>query len=143
MKKTLLTLLTFMSMNVAVFAQYLQQYSQAVNYTPSVESFQMTKYGNTTPALYTGAMQLSQPLFTYQDPDFTIPVSLEYIFDGYRPFQGSGTVGFGWALSCGGVITREIRGYEDERHEYLGEIEVLNDGYIRKKQPFVLNIFQH
>ena len=131
MKKALLTLLTFMSMNVAVCAQYLQQYSQAVNYTPSVESFQMTKYGNTIPALYTGAMQLSQPLFTYQDPDFTIPVSLEYIFDGYRPFQGSGTVGLGWALSCGGVITREIRGYEDERHEYLGEIEVLNDGTLR------------
>lgn len=108
--------------------QYLDQYTHTVNHTPSVESFQMTRYGNQAPALYTGAMETSLDLFTYQDPDFTLPVSLEYHFEGYRPFQGSGTVGLGWALSCGGVITREIRGYEDERHEYLGNIEVLNDG---------------
>lgn len=79
--------------------QYLDQYTHTVNHTPSVESFQMTRYGDLTPALYTGAMETSLDLFTYQDPDFTLPVSLEYHFDGYRPFQGSGTVGLGWALS--------------------------------------------
>lgn len=82
--------------------------------TPSVESFAMTKYGIVSPSLYTGAMSYSIPLYTYSDPDFTIPISLDYNYDGYRPSMASGTVGLGWALNCGGVITREVRGIPDE-----------------------------
>ena len=62
----------------------------------------MTRYGNLTPSLYTGAMTFSLPLYTYEDPDFTIPA------------QHSGTVGYGWRLNAGGVITREVRGLPDE-----------------------------
>ena len=42
--------------------QYLDQYTHTVNHTPSVESFQMTRYGNQAPALYTGAMETSLDL---------------------------------------------------------------------------------
>lgn len=95
-------------------AQTFQPLSPYGNITPSVETFTMTRYGSLVPSLYTGAMTFSVPVYTYSDPDFTIPVSLEYNYDGYKPSQHSGTVGLGWSLNCGGVITREIRGLPDE-----------------------------
>ena len=95
-------------------AQSLEPFNPYGIFSPSVEAWQMTRYGNLTPSLYTGAMTFSLPLYTYEDPDFTIPISLEYSFDGYRPGQHSGTVGYGWYLNCGGAITREVRGMPDE-----------------------------
>ena len=95
-------------------AQSFEPMSPYGNITPSVETCSMTRYGSLVPSLYTGAMTYSLPVYIYQDPDFTIPVSLEYHYDGYKPPQHSGTVGLGWSLNCGGVITREIRGLPDE-----------------------------
>ena len=94
-------------------AQSVEPFSPYGLFSPSVESYQMTRCGNLLPSLYTGAMTFSLPLMTYSDPDFTIPVTLEYSFDGYKPGQHSGSVGYGWYLDCGGVITREVRGIPD------------------------------
>ena len=68
-----------------------------------VESFKMNQYGNLSPNLHTGAMSFSVPIFTYSDPDFTIPLSFDYSFNGYRPAQSSGSIGYGWILNCGRV----------------------------------------
>lgn len=95
-------------------AQSTEPFNPYSALSPSVESWQMTKSGNLSPSLYTGAMMYSVPLYTYSDPDFNLPVSLSYSFDGYRPSSDSGTIGYGWALDCGGVITREVRGLPDE-----------------------------
>lgn len=102
-------------------AQNPELFSFNPDITPSVETFQIQKHGNLTPSLYTGAMALTIPLYTYHDEDFTIPITLEYNFDGYRPAVHSGTVGYGWALNCGGVITREVRGYPDEANGEEGD----------------------
>lgn len=96
-------------------AQSTEPFNFSADIAPSVESFKMTQFGSVAPSLYTGAVTYSLPLYTYQDEDFTIPISLEYSYDGYKPSQHSGTVGLGWALNCGGVITREVRGYPDEK----------------------------
>ena len=84
------------------------------NINPTAESFEMTRQGNLRPSLYNGAMTMSLPIYTYEDNCFRIPISLDYYFDGYVPGRNSGTVGYGWALNCGGVITREVRGLPDE-----------------------------
>ena len=84
------------------------------NINPTAESFEMTRQGNLRPSLYNGAMTMSLPIFTYEDNCFRIPISLDYYFDGYVPGRSSGTVGYGWTLDCGGVITREVRGFPDE-----------------------------
>lgn len=95
-------------------AQNPEPFSFNPDITPSTETFQIQKYGNIAPSLYTGAMSFSIPLYVYQDEDFEIPLTLMYSFDGYRPDVHSGTVGYGWALECGGSVTREVRGYPDE-----------------------------
>ena len=109
---TITCLLVFAS--VSLFAQSIDSFDPSGRITPSAESFAMTKYGMISPSMYTGAMSFSVPIFTYRDPYYTLPISLDYNFDGYIPSKGSGIVGYGWTLNCGGVITREVRGYPDE-----------------------------
>ena len=104
----------FLAAGTTVRAQSLEPFNPYGVFSPSVEAWQMTRCGNLLPSLYTGTMTFSLPLMTYSDPDFTIPVTLEYSFDGYKPGQHSGSVGYGWYLNCGGVITREVRGIPDE-----------------------------
>lgn len=82
----------------------------------SPEAFAMTKYGTTHSSMYTGAFSYNIPIYTYKDIDFEIPISLGYHFDGFRPLQGSGSMGYGWYLNVGGAITREVRGVPDEHH---------------------------
>ena len=74
----------------------------------------MTRHGDLSPSLYTGAMQWSLPLYTYKDCDFELPISLDYSYDGFRPGESTGGIGLGWTLNAGGVITREVRGLRDE-----------------------------
>ncbi len=111
-------------------AQLVESFRASTNITPQVESFQIAKSGDLTPSLYTGAMTYSLPLYTYSDPDFTVPVSLEYNYDGYKVARSAGTVGLGWALNYGGVITREIRGLKDEyRQQVSTESAEVRYGY--------------
>lgn len=95
-------------------AQSIETFSFNNTLTPSVESFSISKFGKFSPSLYTGAMSYNLPLYTYKDNDFSIPISLDYSFSGYKPTQHSGSVGYGWALNCGGIITREVIGLPDD-----------------------------
>lgn len=97
--------------------QTTEPFSYNADITPSVESWKMTQYGSLKPSLYTGTMTYSLPLYTYKDEDFTIPISLEYSYGGYKPAVHSGLVALGWTLTCGGVITREVRGMPDDLNE--------------------------
>lgn len=99
---------------VEASAQSTEPFNPYSEFKASAEAWAMSRYGNAKPTFYTGAMNYSVPVYTYEDPEFSIPVSLEYQFDGYRPSQHSGTVGYGWHLNCGGAITREVRGLPDD-----------------------------
>lgn len=80
----------------------------------SPQAWSMMKYGGSTPNLYTGTVSVSIPVYTYQDEDFTFPVSLNYASNGYIPNVQAGDVGLGWTLNLGGCITRTINGIADE-----------------------------
>ena len=99
---------------VSGYSQSMDSFEAYGNINPTAESFEMTRQGNLRPSLYNGAMTMSLPIYTYEDNCFRIPISLDYYFDGYVPGRSSGTVGYGWTLNCGGVITREVRGLPDE-----------------------------
>ena len=96
------------------FAQESDPFAYASRIQPSADAWQMARHGEISPDLHTGAMAWSLPLYTYRDEDFTIPISLDYHFDGCRPSQPAGVVGMGWNLNCGGVITRQVVGLPDD-----------------------------
>ena len=81
---------------------------------PSVQAAEMTRYGKLNPQLYTGKVSVSIPIYFYRDSRFTIPVSLEYSYNGLVANRQAGIVGLGWTLNAGGCITREVRGIPDE-----------------------------
>ena len=80
----------------------------------SPDVWSMIKYGNAEVNPYSGTVGTSIPVYTYQDDDFTIPISIDYASSGYKPNIPTGVVGLGWYLNVGGAITREVRGIPDD-----------------------------
>ncbi len=114
MKRLLLLLFLQVLCVNAVFAQSTDPFGFDSNISPTYSTYALAKYGDLSPSLYTGTMNMSIPLYTYSDEDFTVPVSLDYHYDGYRPSLHSGPVGLGWVLNVGGSVTREIMGLPDD-----------------------------
>ena len=92
--------------------------------TLSPDSWTMIKYGNSDIDPYSGTLGITIPFYTYQDEDFTIPISIGYASNGYKPNIQSGILGLGWDLNVGGVITREVKGVFDE--EGTTSMEIYN-----------------
>lgn len=80
----------------------------------SPDAWAMIKYGDANVNPYTGAIGLTIPVYTYQDENFTIPISFDYASTGYKPNIQTGVLGMGWYLNAGGAITREVKGIYDE-----------------------------
>ena len=94
----------------------------------------MMRYGGRIgTSFYTGAAHLSIPVFDYENADISLPISLEYDCNGYKPGVTASTLGYGWHLSVGGAITREIHGLPDEvrQREYgsrnTGDADAIKD----------------
>ena len=66
-------------------------------------------------SLYTGGMSYTIPVYTIEDPDFHLDITLRYNSEGFKPFQPSGCYGQGWTLVAGGCITRSVQGIADEQ----------------------------
>lgn len=82
------------------------------------------KYGsNSLVDMYTGAVNVSIPVYTYKDNDFEIPISFKYASQGFVPNMPVGPLGAAWFLSVGGVITREVNGIPDEYWRMWGSNE--------------------
>ena len=78
----------------------------------SPDVWSMIKYGDANIDYYSGRLGLNIPIYTYDDPAFKIPISIDYASNGFQPGASIGVVGMGWYLNVGGAITREVRGFE-------------------------------
>lgn len=109
-------------------------YSQWVDPTngvvvePSASIWQFMRYGNTPVSLYTGSMDVSIPIYNYEDYEFNIPIALKYAFTGQKPNEPDGSFGLGWVLSTGGSITRQINHQPDDwdRNGIYGFLRIYN-----------------
>ena len=89
-------------------------FSNGIVNPASPEAWSMIKFGDPSVNLYSGSLGLSIPFYTYSDDDFTLPVSFDYGFCGYRPNVSTGTMGLGWYFNVGGCITRDVNGIMDD-----------------------------
>lgn len=80
----------------------------------SPDAAALGKYGSIPVSPYTGVPDISIPLYTIKTGAISLPVSLSYHAGGNKVEESASSVGLGWALNCGGVITRTIRGKADE-----------------------------
>jgi len=101
-----------------------QSFSQTQNSTridksvnvipPSPDAASLGKYGDVPVGLFTGVPQISIPLYSLKEGSFDLPISLSYHSRGVRVTEIASSVGLGWSLNAGGVITRTVRGVPDE-----------------------------
>ncbi len=91
--------------------------------------------GSMNASLFTGNFQYTIPIYTIQDIDFELALSLRYNSDGFKPFQPSGCYGMGWTLKAGGCVTRLVQGVADEHKFYgydkFGGIQDTTRGFLR------------
>lgn len=66
-----------------------------------------------------GALTCSIPIYQIQTGKDIFPVTLQYYSQGNRPEEMCSSVGYGWALMAGGVITRDLQGLPDESSNRL------------------------
>lgn len=113
-----------------VYAQYsngsngLSRFDRKV-ISPSPEATQLGSYGNLTPDLNTGSVQMSIPLVEVSGRQLKLPISLDYHYNGLLLDEIASWAGLGWTLNAGGVITRTVRGGADEK----GTLGYLNSGW--------------
>jgi hypothetical protein len=87
---------------------------------PSPNAASLMKFTDVPVSPYTGTSDVSVPIYTIQAKGLNIPISLNYHTGGIRLNEESGWVGLGWALNCGGMVSRTIRGQDDFTGTYFG-----------------------
>lgn len=82
---------------------------------PSPTAASIAQYGELPVNYYTGGLNLSVPLHTAQGKSLAVPISLSYSSSGCKVDALASWIGDGWSAQAGGVISRTLRGMEDER----------------------------
>lgn len=93
----------------------------------SADAAALGKYGRVPVSPFTGIPNISIPIYTIKSGDLTLPVSISYHAGGIKVEETASSVGLGWALNAGGVITRTVRGLPDE--DQFGYLDPANNVY--------------
>lgn len=80
-------------------------------YSPN--TYSLGRYGDVPVDYSRGKTEVSIPLTVINSANLSVDVSLSYYGGGIKVDQEAGTVGLGWNLIAGGVITRQVRGIPD------------------------------
>lgn len=81
---------------------------------PSPNASSLGKYADWPVSLYTGVPEINIPLYELKGHSLSVPVSVSYHASGIKVGETASSMGLGWALNGGGVITRSVRGLPDE-----------------------------
>lgn len=81
---------------------------------PSADAMGLAKFANIPVSYYTGSTAISIPLTQIGGKELNVPVSLNYNATGIKVGDIAGSVGLGWSLNAGGLITRVVRGLPDD-----------------------------
>ncbi|MCT4604110.1 MAG: hypothetical protein N4A59_14570, partial [Marinifilum sp.] len=81
---------------------------------PSPTAASLVRNATASPNLYTGAVNVSVPLYTLPAQGMNIPIGLVYQTNGVKVNEKNGPLGMTWSLQGGGAVARIVRGYPDE-----------------------------
>ncbi|MDY8138917.1 RHS repeat domain-containing protein [Aquimarina sp. 2201CG5-10] len=81
---------------------------------PSPEASSITKYVDMKINEYQGMIQHQIPIYQITDGSIQLPISLSYQSGGFKVSESSSSIGLGWSLSAGGVISRNTQGLPDD-----------------------------
>jgi YD repeat-containing protein len=105
--KNLYLLVTLLFLSHSIYAQ--------VSSLPSSSSFLSTKYSDASINETTGKVGTAIAACVYSVGKIEVPISLNYIGNGVKVSEIPSWVGTNWNLSAGGVVTRIVNSYPDEK----------------------------
>ncbi len=107
---------TFLCLNV-LYASLLTGQVQLP--AASAAAFAYGKYADIPVSTFTGTGNVQVPIHTVTDGPLELPISLNYHTGGLQVNVPASSVGWGWNLNTGGMISRTIKGVSDfDRHQY-------------------------
>ncbi len=83
---------------------------------PSPQAQQFMKYIDYPVDYSSGLPKVEIPIYTIQSGSLTLPISISYHTSGLKPSEDTGFIGLGWNLNYGGIISRTMKGYPDEKY---------------------------
>ena len=72
------------------------------------------KYGDVSLSYYTGSPNISIPLYSLNNNNIPLDVSINYNPSGVKVNDLPGWTGQNWSLNAGGIITRKVNRFPDE-----------------------------
>lgn len=122
--------------------------AQSTETKPSVNAQQFISGASCEVGLRTGQVSVNIPLFSLPGKGVDIPISLVFNNEGVTHESESSSIGLGWSLMAGGVITATIRDKDDWTVEKLDDIPWQSSSeYLRMRQdeerqnPYTSNKF--
>lgn len=101
--------------NAAITLSAVAQYEPNYSIIPSSpNAMSLVKEINIPVNPYSGTADINIPLFNLHEGGITIPIALSYNTSGIKIQDVAGSVGLGWNLSKGGMITRVVKGLPDD-----------------------------
>ncbi|EJL63975.1 RHS repeat domain-containing protein [Flavobacterium sp. CF136] len=99
---------------------------------PSPSAYSLGNYGNVPVGLVNGTANIDIPLLTYATKNLSMPVKLFYGSNGIKVDDISSSVGLGWNMTAGGIITRSVNDVADEKNNIspgsIPDDAILDDG---------------
>ncbi|MFC1223743.1 DUF5977 domain-containing protein [Pedobacter sp. BG31] len=139
MKKILLALLLPFFLQKVVAQSNVVKFNSPISPSPTAAS--LGKYGDIPVATYTGIPSIQIPLYEIKIGASSVPVSLSYYAGGFKVADESSSVGLGWSLNAGGVITRVKKMKDDLSSDgyYKNADHTNNDGTDKEPDIFYFN----
>lgn len=81
---------------------------------PAPEAASLGKFIDMPVSTYTGLPKIEVPVYELKSYQLSLPISLSYHASGIKWEEIPSWVGAGWALNAGGLVSRTIRGRNDE-----------------------------
>lgn len=146
MRNKLLLLSIILSVNFFGFGQY-ESYNLPSFNNPSPNAYSLSRQGLISIGKFTGTANVNIPILNFTSRKLNIPISLGYSSNGVLVDELASTVGLGWNLNSGGVITRMIYDEPDETQrlsipdtgiysaEMLSFLGTATTSYLRDTQP--------
>lgn len=106
---------------------------------PSPEASSVFKFTEVPVSLYTGLPNITIPLFEIESGGVKVPISISYHARGIKVAEIASRVGLGWALNCGGMLSRQTRDDADSSTLYTANF----NGFFETEQKRIdlLNYF--
>lgn len=103
---------------------------------PSPNASALALFGAIPVEQYNGTTGISIPLYNMKSGDIEVPISISYNSSGIKVAQEASSVGLGWSISAGGMITRSVVGGVDGPF-IGGRKDFYANHFLKKLRPIV------